>query len=128
MNLTVLRERFAVCRLPSGAAIPAWAASASFLSIARTPDELSIVCDEANVPAEDGDRDLRAERGWRCVRVEGPIPFDVVGLAARLTTPLAGSSIPVFFVSTFDTDYLLVKEERLEEALAGWRATGFTTE
>ena len=123
MKLTVLAERFAICRLSPSATLPEWAASASFLSIARTPDELSIVCDETNVPA-----DVRSERGWRCVRVEGPIPFDVVGLAARLTTPLAGSSIPVFFVSTFDTDYLLVKEERLEEALAGWRATGFTTE
>jgi hypothetical protein len=122
MKLTLLPERFAVCRLPPTAPLPPWATSASFLSIARTADELSIVCDDANVPP-----DVQAERGWRCVQVEGPIPFDVVGLAARLTAPLAASGISVFFVSTFDTDYLLVKEGRLEEALAGWRAAGFAT-
>lgn len=120
MKLTLLPGLFAVCRLDPAAPLPSWAASPSFLSIARTPDELSIVCDDASAP-----QDVRAERGWRCVRVEGPIPFEVVGLAARLTTPLAGSGISVFFVSTFDTDYLMVKEQRLEEALAGWRATGF---
>jgi hypothetical protein len=121
MNLTLLGERFAVCRLDPDAALPSWAVGSSFLSIVRTPDELSIVCDESNVPAE-----ARAERGWRCVKAEGTIPFEVVGLAARLTTPLATAGISVFFVSTFDTDYLLVKEERLEEALAGWREAGFT--
>jgi hypothetical protein len=120
MKLTLLGERFAVCRLPPAAALPPWATSASFLSIARTPDELSIVCDDANVPA-----DIQAERGWRCLKVEGPIPFSVVGLAARLTTPLATAGISVFFVSTFDTDYLLVQEPLLNATLAALASAGF---
>jgi hypothetical protein len=122
MKLTLLPERFAVCRLPPTSPLPPWATSASFIAIARTPDELSIVCDDANVPP-----DVQAERGWRCVQVEGPIPFDVIGLAARLTTPLASASITVFFVSTYDTDYLLVPEARLSAALASWREAGFNT-
>ena len=119
MKLTLLAERFAVCRLEPGSALPPWAASSSFLTVARTPDELSIVCDDANVPP-----DVRAERGWRCVKVEGPIPFDVIGLAARLTTPLAASAISVFFVSTFDTDYVLVADTDLGRALSALRAAG----
>ena len=78
----------------------------AFTSITRTPDELSIVCDEDAVPA-----DIKAERGWRTLRIEGPIPFEMVGVAAALLSPLAEAGISIFLVSTFDTDYLLVKDE-----------------
>jgi len=77
LQLTLLPERYAVCRLPPAEAIPLWAAGGPFLSISRSADELSIVCLEEAAP-----NDVQAERGWRCLKVEGPIPFEVTGVAA----------------------------------------------
>jgi hypothetical protein len=120
LELTLLGERFAVCRLPPAEAIPMWAAGGPFVSISRTADELSIVCLEKHAP-----NDVQAERGWRCLKVEGPIPFEVTGVAAALTAPLAAAGISLFLVSTYDTDYLLVKEPLLEQAMAALGG-GFT--
>jgi hypothetical protein len=119
MRLTLLPPRFAVCRLPASAAIPSWP-SGAFVSISRTAEELSIVCEEASVPA-----DALAERGWRCLKLEGPIPFATIGVAAALTKALADARISVFFVSTYDTDYVLVPAASLEPALAALRAAAF---
>jgi hypothetical protein len=110
MRLHLLPGRYAVARLDPGQTLPSWP-SGAFVSITRTSGELSIICDEAVVP-----RDVRAERGWRCMSVEGPIPFEVTGVAASITTPLAAARISVFLIATYDTDYLLVKEEHLERA------------
>ncbi len=111
LRLTEVGGDFAVCRLPASAPIPPWPRG-EFISISRSRDELSIVCATAAVPAG-----VTSEPHWRCVRVEGPIPFDVTGVAARLTAPLAAAGIPLFLVSTFDTDYLLVKQAVYERAL-----------
>jgi hypothetical protein len=116
LRMTTLAGRFAVCRLAADAPLPSWPAGA-FVSITRTPDELSIVCEESPVP-----NDVHAERGWRALRVEGPIPFEVTGVAAGICAPLAAAGISVFLVATFDTDYVLVKAEaygRAVEALRG---------
>lgn len=110
-NLTLLPGTFAVCRLEPDAAVPAWATNGSFFSIARTTDELSIVCNQADVP--DG---VRCERNWRCFKLAGPIPFSTIGVLASLVSPLAEAGISVFAISTFDTDYLLVKEKDLPKA------------
>ena len=96
LNLILLDGLFAVAKLPPDAAIPAWASSGQFFAITRTADELSIVCPEAQVPSG-----LQCEPGWRCVRVAGKMNFSVV---------LANTGINVFALSTFDTDYLLVKD------------------
>src|SRR5262245_7244439 len=113
---TLLPGNFAVCRLEPGAAIPTWATAGSVFSITRTPVELSIVCEQSVVP--DG---VRCERGWRCFALAGPIPFATVGVLASLVTPLADAGISVFAISTFDTDYLLVKEKDVERAVAALR-------
>jgi uncharacterized protein len=115
VKLSPLGATFAVCRLDPHDAIPDWARGA-FVSITRTADELSIVCEERHVP--DG---VRAERGWSAFKVDGPIPFEVTGVAASITAALAAEDISVFLVATFDTDYVLVKtslEERAARALA----------
>src|SRR5262245_54120965 len=104
LTLIPLDGLFAIVKLPPEAAIPSWASSGSFLSITRTADELSIVSPEAAVPSG-----VQAERGWRCVRVAGKMDFSVVGVLASLVVPLADAGVSVFAVSTFDTDYLLVK-------------------
>jgi uncharacterized protein len=118
LALVLLEDRLAVARLEPDASVPAWVAG-RFTSITRTAQELSIVCDESSVPD-----DIRAERGWRVLAVRGPIPFETTGVAAALVAPLASAKISVFLISTFDTDYLLVKEEIFEEALAVLRSAG----
>lgn len=118
LALLVLEERLAVARLAPDADIPTWA-SGKFTSITRSSEELSIVCDDRSVP-----REVPAERGWRVLKVRGPIPFETTGVAAALVSPLATAGISVFLISTFDTDYLLVKENRFAEALAALRARG----
>lgn len=113
LSLVVLEPIFAVCRLPAAEAVPDWAYLGSFSSVSRTPRELSIVCEQDNVPSE-----VRAEVGWRCLMVEGPLAFTEVGILASLTAPLAAAGVSVFAVSTYDTDFLLVKEADLEQTLS----------
>ena len=118
-RLRLLPGRLAVARLPGTAAVPAWADGPGLVSITRREGELSIVCAEGRVPAE-----LRAERGWRALEVEGPIDFQAVGVMHALTGPLAQAGVSVFTIATFDTDVLLVREETLARAVEALRAAG----
>jgi hypothetical protein len=118
-TLLVVDGIFAVCRLEPEPPIPPWATASSFFSITRTADELSVVCRQESVPEH-----IRCERGWRCLRVAGSMPFSVVGVLASLTAPLAEAGIGVFVVSTFDTDYLLVKEDKWMRAVDVLRQHG----
>jgi hypothetical protein len=119
----LLPGRLAVARLGGSAALPAWADGAGFVSITRREGELSIVCADERVPA-----DVRAERGWRALEVEGPIDFQMVGVLHALTGPLARAGISVFAVATFDTDVLLVREETLSRAVEALREAGYVLE
>ncbi len=115
MNLTVLPGTLAVCRLPATDRIPSWALELheGFVSITRTPDELSIVCPQEAVPP-----DTTVEEGFRALMVPGPIPFEVTGVLARIATPLAAAGISIFAIATYDTDYVLVRETDLDRALS----------
>ena len=119
--LCVLPDRLAVCRLAADAELPDWAQPGDLLSITRTRQELSIVCAERWAPPE-----VVAERGWRALQVQGPLDFTLVGVLASLAQPLAQAGISLFALSTFDTDYLLVKEAALERASAALRLAGHT--
>ncbi len=119
LELLIMDDHLAVCKLDPAGDIPSWATQGGFFSITRTHDELSVVCPEASVPA-----DVRAEDGWRCFRVAGSMDFSVVGVLASLTAPLAGANIGIFALSTFDTDYLLVKAHDLPEAIEALVACG----
>lgn len=112
MRFTLLDGGYAVAQLAADADIPPWASGGAFVTVTRTSDELSIVTEEAAVPI-----DVKTERGWRCLKLEGPIPFDTIGVAAQFTGALAAAGVSVFVISTFDTDYLLVKEDALSRAL-----------
>jgi len=105
--------RWAVCRLDPQAAVPDWAFSGDFFSITRTTDELSIVCSEAGVP-----EGVLCERAWAGLKVEGPLDFSLTGVLASLTQPLAEAGISLFVLSTYNTDYLLVKARDLDRAVA----------
>ena len=112
--LTLLREGFAVCKMDPDGSVPAdlLDMEGPFTSVTRTANELSVVCAEEDVPADA----VQVERGFRAFRLEGPVPFTTIGVVSGLTRPLAEAGISVFVVSTFDTDYLLVKAEAAERA------------
>ena len=119
LTLSLLKGRFAVCRLAPGHEVPAWASGGAFASITRTGDELSVVCAEGAVP-----EGTRCERGWRILRIEGPLNFELTGILASVGAPLAAAGVSIFAVSTFDTDYVLVREETVERAIAALGAAG----
>jgi hypothetical protein len=118
MRLREISGGYAIARLDAGDAIPSWARGA-FVSITRTHGELSIVCDESAMP-----EGVAADRGWRCLEIEGPLPLDQIGIAAAVTTVLADAGVSVFPIATYDTDYVLVKEQKLERAVAALRGAG----
>lgn len=119
LSLQEMDGTFAVCRLTHDSAIPAWATSHDFFSISRTREELSIVCAESQVPS-----DIRCERDWRCLRIVGSMAFTEIGVLASLVAPLAAAGISVFVISTFDTDYLLVKVKDWQPSLAELKFVG----
>jgi transcriptional regulator len=122
LHLLAVPGSFAVCKLPPGAALPV-APPGAFWSVTRTADELSVVCEEAAAP-----EGANCERGWRCLRVAGAMPFTLVGVLASLTAPIARVGVGVFAVSTFDTDYLLVKSDDFPKAVAALRTAGHAVE
>jgi hypothetical protein len=118
-SLILLPDCLTVCRLPPDALLPAWAESDGLQAIIRTTDELCIICDEDNVPAN-----ITAEPDWRALKVQGPLVFSEVGVLASLANPLAEAGISIFAISTFETDYILVKKRDLEAAVEKLREVG----
>lgn len=92
--------------------MPDWASGSEFYSVTRTAEELSVVCEEGDVPPG-----VTCERGWRAIKVLGPLDFSLTGVLESLARPLAEAEISLFALSTYDTDYLLIRASRLEEAL-----------
>ena len=117
-NLKLLSGHYVICRIEPNKSIPEWA-HGEFVSVTRTGDELSIVCPDRDVPD-----DVQRESGWRCLRVAGKLDFSLVGIIATITAILADADISTFVVSTFDTDYLLVREFDLDGATAALLAAG----
>jgi hypothetical protein len=113
LTLSVLPILLAVARLGVPSDIPAWAIEGEGLfSITKTHDELSVVCLEDKVP-----QDVKVEKGWSCLKVEGPLDFGLTGILSSLAQPLAEAGISIFAISTFDTDYIMVKKENLQKAV-----------
>ena len=123
LRYSVLEGRFAVCQLPATAPLPEWALRGSMFSITRTTTELSIVCSEVR-SEEHAPAGVRAESGWACLRLQGPFPFEMTGVLTAFLNPLAAAGIAIFAVSTFDTDYVLLKNDRLSAALAALEQAG----
>lgn len=119
MDLVARNERLAVCRLPATSAAPPWASGEGIISLTWTGDELSIVAPEHLVPA-----DVQCVRGWRPLMVVGPLDFGATGILASIAEPLALAGVSVFALSTFDTDYVLVREAELTVAVDALAAFG----
>jgi hypothetical protein len=122
-HLIVLEQRLAVCRLAPDMEIPSWVHQDGLTVLARTPEELSVVCDERCVPDH-----IKAEKGWRILKVQGMLEFSQVGVLAALTIPLAQAGVSIFAISTFDTDYILVKEANLVKAVEALQNAGHLVE
>jgi len=119
VGLKPLAGDYAISRLGRDAALPAWADGAGFVAIARTEDELSVVCLAERVPAG-----VKSDGPWRVLKFLGPFAFNETGIAAAVLQPLAQAAIGIFLVSTFDTDYLLVKAGDFERTCATLAAAG----
>lgn len=117
-TLTVIPEALAVCRMPPDAPVPTWP-NGSFLSVTRTADELSIVISEAAVP--DG---VPKHGSLRALKMAGPLDFGEIGVLATLSKTLAVAGLSIFVISTYDTDYILVRQENLARAIAALRQAG----
>jgi len=114
-----LNGLYAIARLAPDAAIPEWAMRGEFTSTTRTTDELSVVCPIENLPA-----DVSSPHRWICLKLEGPFPFSLTGVLHSFIEPLSSNGIPIFAISTYDTDYVLVQEEFSESAIRELRQAG----
>jgi hypothetical protein len=113
LRFSIVPGQFAVSRLAPSAAIPRWAQSGPLACFTYTSEELSVVSLAASVPLE-----IKSERGWSCLKLLGPFPFQETGILASVVDPCAQAGIPIFVMSTFDTDYLLIKDEDQERTVA----------
>jgi len=119
MRLATAAAGLVVCRLPPGESIPSWAVAGQWWSVSRSPHELSVICEEGLVPAgvAHGGR-------WTVLRVEGTLEHELVGVLAAVAEPLASARIPIFAISTHDTDWVLVPEHLVQRAGAALGAAG----
>jgi hypothetical protein len=123
VKLFALDDLYAIVRLHPDAALPDWATTGNFWSVTRSDTELSVVCREEDVP-----RDASAERGWCALEIAGPLDFSLTGVVASLVAPLADAEVPVFVISTFDTDYLLVREPDLARTVEALQDAGHSVD
>jgi hypothetical protein len=121
LTIVIYEKMYAVCRLEPNAPVPAWARGGRFLSITRTANELSIVCEEELVP-----NDAHGERHRRLMQIEGTLAFTLTGVLASVALPLAKAELSIFTISTYDTDYLLIADEDLQKATEMLEAAGHT--
>ena len=119
LTIDLQSGEYALSRLPAGSALPALPASAGFVSITSTPDEISMVTPAGQAPAG-----AKVDEGWRLLTVRGPLEFTLTGIMASLAGSLAAAGVSLFAVSTFDTDHILVKQTDVERAVRALREAG----
>lgn len=114
MELKILDSTFSVVKLPPAEKIPLWALNCDVFSITRTDEELSVVCPSECLPINEQIKEVESD--WKCIKVEGILDFSLTGILSSLANTLAESKISIFAISTFNTDYLLVKSHSIEKA------------
>ncbi len=120
LTMRLYKEKYGVCRLNNDEPIPAWCLASGFFSITRTDDELSIVCEQADIPDS-----ITCENNWRLLKVLGPLDFSLVGILSRISKVLADESISIFAISTYDTDYILLKDKDIDTGVTALTNAGY---
>lgn len=120
LTLELLKENYCVCRLEAQDAIPEWCEQGDFYSMTKTKDELSIVCSQQYVP-----ENIQAERNWRIFKILGPLDFSLIGILSKISLLMAECKISIFALSTYDTDYILVKDDKVDEAVRALVDAGY---
>ena len=119
MNLEKIKGDFSICKVADMKHIDF---SKELLFFAKTPDEISLVCETAHAPSEH----LAVEHGWKTLKVSGMLDFGMVGVIAKISNILATAGISLFVVSTYNTDYILLKAENLDHGVQLLLSQGYT--
>lgn len=112
LTLKLLDETYGVCSLEKDSEISPWIVEGNFLSITKTDEELSIVCEEKNIS-----EGIKYEGGWKILKIEGKLDFALVGILAKISNIMAENNISIFAISTYDTDYILIKLNNINKAV-----------
>lgn len=120
LTMKLLKEKYGVCRFDNSVSIPSWAFEGEFYSISKTEDELSIVCLQENIA-----EGIKSEKDWRVFKVEGPLDFFLVGILSKISGLMAEEGISIFAISTYDTDYILIKEKDISKAIEKFVKQGY---
>lgn len=115
LQLTVLPQTYSIVRFCSDTPLPTWVFASTFYSITRTDEELSIVC-ETSLAENNGANKI--EPNWKILKVLGPLDFSLTGILSKISASLSDGGVSIFAISTFDTDYILVKSAVLEKAVS----------
>ena len=113
LKLSLLEEKYGICTLPKDAPIPHWVSKESLVSITRTGKELTIVCKQDIIPSK-----LQSDLNWRCFKIDGSFDLSQIGVISSISSPLADAGISIYVISTYDTDYFLVKDDNLEKSIS----------
>lgn len=113
MDLIVLQNKYAIYKFRNDTTLPSWIYSSDFYSITKTVDEVSVVTIQNEINSEN----IACSKDWRILKVVGPLDFSMVGLIADLSNILKEKKISIFTISTYDTDYIMVKQKDLEAGI-----------
>jgi hypothetical protein len=119
LTLKVLDVTLAICQLEPGSEVEEWSDGTGIFSVMRTDDEVTIVCSEELVP-----EGVKCSKGWKCIHIVGHFEFSEIGVLSQMVLPLAGAGVPIFVMSTFNTDYILVRKQDLQKASEALRTAG----
>lgn len=120
LKIRLLQGIYAVCQISNREKVPSWVEEKGFFSVTKTEDEISVVMLQDKISKE-----IKAEKDWRILKVEGTLDFSLIGILAKISSVLAENQISIFVISTFNTDYILVKEENIEKAMAVLNLEGY---
>lgn len=121
MNLIILPGKYSIYRFHNDSAVPVWINKSGFYSVTRTSDELSVVALQNELISGE----VLCNRDWRIIKIEGPLDFSLVGIIAEIATIVSKKKIPIFTISTYDMDYVLVKENDLDKAVGAFEEDGY---
>jgi hypothetical protein len=113
LKLSLLKDKYGICSLPATTPIPDWALKESLISITRTKEELTIVCRQDLIPSQ-----IQCDPNWRCFRIDGAFDLNQTGVISSISSPLANAGISIYVISTYNTDYFLVKEENVNQTIS----------